>query len=309
MSDHFVSEAVYLTDPDGHGIEIYHDRPREVWEGKVWSRMTTEPLDVASLLGELAEPGGAPFTGLPPGTDMGHVHLQVADLEESVGFYRDVLGFELMAELFGSAAFFGAGGYHHHVGANIWHSRGASPAPAGRAALGHATIVLPNADERDRVAAASRMRARSPRARPDGVLVRDPSGINLLLTTAFVSASCPGRRPRACSPAASSGEDDGGALDPRQATGMLEAASLEGAAARSPTATRRAPATPRALAAAHAGSATPRPRWGRSPSPPTRIRPAAFSETATGSCTRSVASTQPSTASPSEPNDLPPADE
>ena len=94
MSDHFVSEAIYLTDPDGHGIEIYHDRPREVWEGKVGSRMTTEPLDVGDLLGELDDPATAPFTALPPGTDMGHVHLQVADIAEAMAFYRDVLGFE-----------------------------------------------------------------------------------------------------------------------------------------------------------------------------------------------------------------------
>jgi catechol 2,3-dioxygenase len=184
MSDHFVSEAVYLTDPDGHGIEIYHDRPREVWEGKVWSRMTTGPLDVGSLLSEIAEPEAEAFSGLPAGTDMGHVHLQVADLEETVGFYRDVLGFELMAELFGSAAFFGAGGYHHHVGGNTWHSRGASPAATGSAALRHATIVLPDADERDRVAARVADAGQEPRALAGGVLVRDPARIGLLLTAA-----------------------------------------------------------------------------------------------------------------------------
>jgi catechol 2,3-dioxygenase len=184
MSDHFVSEAIYLTDPDGHGIEIYHDRPREVWEGLVAERMTTDPLDVASLLGELEDPATAPFAGLPAGTDMGHVHLQVADVAETVGFYRDVLGFDLMAELFGSAAFLAAGGYHHHVGANTWHSRGAPPAPAGTAALRHATIVLPSAEERDRVTARVADSGGEPEARDDGVLVRDPSGIGLLLTDA-----------------------------------------------------------------------------------------------------------------------------
>jgi catechol 2,3-dioxygenase len=182
MSDHFVSEALYLADPDGHGIEIYRDRPREVWEGRVGVRMTTEPLDVADLLGELEDPAAAPFDGLPAGTDMGHVHLQVADVSEAVSFYRDVLGFDLMAELFGSAAFFGAGGYHHHVGANVWHSRGASPPPPGTAALRHATITLPDAAERDRVAARVADAGRDPEAQPDGVLVRDPSGIGLLLT-------------------------------------------------------------------------------------------------------------------------------
>jgi catechol 2,3-dioxygenase len=181
MSDHFVSEAIYLTDPDGHGIEIYCDRPRELWEGQVMSRMTTEPLDVASLLAELDDPATAPFDGLPAGTDMGHVHLQVADLPASVSFYRDVLGFDLMAELFGSAAFFGAGGYHHHVGANVWHSRGAAPPPDGTAALREATVVLPDAAERDRVAERVADAGQEPERRADGVLVRDPSGINLLL--------------------------------------------------------------------------------------------------------------------------------
>jgi catechol 2,3-dioxygenase len=181
MSDHFVSEAIYLTDPDGHGIEIYCDRPREVWEGQVMSRMSTEPLDVASLLAELDDPATAPFDGLPPGTEMGHVHLQVADVADAVSFYRDVLGFELMAELFGTAAFFGAGGYHHHVGANVWHSRGAQPPPQGTAALRHATVVLPTAAERDRVAGRVADAGQDPEPRPDGVLVRDPCGIRLLL--------------------------------------------------------------------------------------------------------------------------------
>ena len=177
MSDHFVSEAIYLTDPDGHGIEIYHDRPRVVWEGLVGSRMTTDPLDVADLLGELDDPATEPFDGLPAGTDMGHVHLQVADVAATIEFYRDVLGFDVMAELFGSAAFLAAGGYHHHVGANTWHSLGAPPPPPGTAALRHATIVLPDAAERDRVAARVADTGGEPEPRGNGVLVRDPSGI------------------------------------------------------------------------------------------------------------------------------------
>ena len=184
MSDHFVSEAIYLTDPDGHGIEIYHDRPREVWEGQVATRLVTSRSTSARCSGSSTTPARAPFDGLPAGTDMGHVHLQVADVPESIGFYRDVLGFALMAELMGSAAFLGAGGYHHHVGANVWHSRGAPPAPAGTARLFHATIVLPDADERDRVAARVAGAGQEPEAREDGVLVRDPSGIDLLLAAA-----------------------------------------------------------------------------------------------------------------------------
>lgn len=182
MSDHFVSEAIYLTDPDGHGIEIYHDRPRVVWEGLVGSRMTTDPLNVADLMGELDDPATEPFDGLPAGTDMGHIHLQVADVAATIDFYRDVLGFDVMAELFGSAAFLATGGYHHHVGANTWHSLGAPPPPPGTAALRHATIVLPDAAERDRVAARVAAAGSEPEARDDGVLVRDPSSIGLLLT-------------------------------------------------------------------------------------------------------------------------------
>src|SRR3954452_2813322 len=82
MSDHFVSEALYLSDPDRHGIEIYWDRPREIWEGKVADRMTTEPLDVQSILSELEDPASEPFDGMPAGTTMGHVHLKVAAIDE-----------------------------------------------------------------------------------------------------------------------------------------------------------------------------------------------------------------------------------
>jgi len=186
MSDHYVSEAVYLGDPDGHGIEIYADRPREVWEGQVMARMTTEPLDVNGLLAELDDPATAPFDGLVAGTVMGHVHLQVASTEDAVVFYRDVLGFEVMAEFVPSAAFFGAGGYHHHVGANTWRSRGATPPPPGSAALRHATVVLPDASERDRVAARVADAGQEPEAVDGGVLVRDPSGNALVLATQSV---------------------------------------------------------------------------------------------------------------------------
>ncbi|MEW6583818.1 MAG: VOC family protein, partial [Actinomycetota bacterium] len=149
MADHFVSEAIYLQDPDDHGIEVYCDRPRPQWEGQV-ARMTTESLNLGSLLGELDDPENAPFDGLPAGTDMGHVHLRVGDVEEAVRFYRDALGFELMARYGAQAAFLAAGGYHHHVGVNSWQSHGGAAAPPGSAALRLATIVLPDAAARDR---------------------------------------------------------------------------------------------------------------------------------------------------------------
>jgi catechol 2,3-dioxygenase len=182
LSDHAVSEAIYLRDPDHHGIEIYRDRPREAWEGHVAEQMTTLPLDVDDLLGELEEPAAAEFAGLPAGTDMGHVHLSVASIPESVEFYRDVLGFDMTAQLGEQAAFLSAGGYHHHVGANIWESLGAPPPPSGSAALRHATIVLPDEAERDRVAGRVADAGQEPEAREEGVLVRDPARNALLLT-------------------------------------------------------------------------------------------------------------------------------
>jgi catechol 2,3-dioxygenase len=182
LSDHDVSEAIYLRDPDRHGIEIYADRPRELWEGHVGERLTTLPLDVENLLAELADPATEPFDGLPDGTAMGHVHLRVADVDSTVAFYRDVLGMGLMAQLGAAAAFLSAGGYHHHIGGNTWESRGAAPAGPGFATLRLATIVLPDAAERDRVAARVADSGQEPQARPDGVLVRDPSGNLMLLT-------------------------------------------------------------------------------------------------------------------------------
>jgi catechol 2,3-dioxygenase len=182
LSDHFVSEAIYLNDPDRHGIEIYADRPRKVWEGKVGARMTTLPLDVDSLLGELDDPASETFEGLPGGTVMGHVHLKVSSVPETIEFYRDVVGFGLMAALGGQAAFFGAGGYHHHLGANTWESAGAPAPDKGSAALRHATIVLPSAGDRDELLRRIAGTGREPEAAPRGPLVRDPSGNAVVLT-------------------------------------------------------------------------------------------------------------------------------
>ncbi|HSP72628.1 MAG TPA: VOC family protein [Gaiellaceae bacterium] len=181
LSDHDVSEAIYLGDPDRHGIEVYAARPRERWEGQVMQRMTTLPLDTQSLLGELDDPQSEPFDGLPDGTTMGHVHLRVADIPATLEFYRDLLGFELMAEYGEQAAFLAAGGYHHHLGANTWESLGAPPPPPGSAALRHATIVLPGRPDRDRLLALVEEAGREVEETEDGPLVRDPSGNGLVL--------------------------------------------------------------------------------------------------------------------------------
>jgi catechol 2,3-dioxygenase len=181
LSDHRVSEAIYLRDPDYHGIEIYADRSREAWEGEVGELMTTLPLDVESLLGELEDAESEPFDGLAEGTVMGHVHLQVSEIPGTIAFYRDLLGFDLMAQLGPQAAFLSAGGYHHRVGANTWESAGAAPPPPGSAALRHATIVLPDAAERDRVAGVVSDAGLALEEEDGGPVVRDPSGNALLL--------------------------------------------------------------------------------------------------------------------------------
>ena len=170
LSDHAVSEAIYLRDPDYHGIEVYADRPREQWEGRVGQLMTTIPLDAGSLL---AEAGDGEFDGLPDGTTMGHVHLCVRDVDETIGFYRDTLGMGLTAQLGDQAAFLSAGGYHHHVGGNTWETRGAEPAPEGTARLLRFTIVLPDQEEVERTA-----------GRIGGTEARDPSGNALALAAA-----------------------------------------------------------------------------------------------------------------------------
>ena len=150
LSDHAVSEAIYLRDPDGHGIEIYSDRPREQWEGRVLELMTTIPLDTHDLLSELEDPATEPFDGLPDGTVMGHVHLRVAEIEPIVDFYGG-LGFQLMAQLGQQAAFLAVGGYHHHLGANTWESAGRPQPPPGHASLRHATMIVPGASRRELV--------------------------------------------------------------------------------------------------------------------------------------------------------------
>ena len=141
-SDHGVSEALYLTDPDGHGIELYRDRPRAEWPlvaGKL--TMTTDPLDARGLLAA-ALPQRA-WNGLEPETTVGHVHLHVADLVAAEHFYVELLGLDLMQRFGRQAVFVSAGGYHHHLGLNTWAGQGAPPAPAAAARLLCWELVVP----------------------------------------------------------------------------------------------------------------------------------------------------------------------
>ena len=154
LSDHGTHEAVYLPDPDGNGIEFAADRPRDRWPANQYSGGPA-PLDVDALLGTVEGEAVPPTAG--EGLRVGHVHLHVGDIDEALAFYRDVLGFELQANL-GTAAFVSAGGYHHHVGVNIWNGRGVGPRPPHTVGLEHWTVELASAadvaDVRARVEAA-----------------------------------------------------------------------------------------------------------------------------------------------------------
>ena len=187
QGDHWVSEALYLSDPDGNGIEIYRDRPRSVWkltDGRV--AMGTDPVDLRGVIDE-SDREGRSFTGLPEGTTIGHMHLQVRDIPEAQAFYEGVLGFDLMAEM-PSALFLSAGGYHHHIGMNIWHSRGASPAPEGSAGLRHFTVIMPSQAALDEVI--QRLAAASVNygAADNGIVIRDPSQNQIYFTIGAVSS-------------------------------------------------------------------------------------------------------------------------
>lgn len=183
FADHDVSEAIYLPDAEGNGIEIYCDRPRSAWQypgGRL--QMGTTSLDVEGLL-RLARERPVAWGGLPGRTIIGHIHLQVADLLATETFYRDMLGFEVTARLPG-AIFLAVDGYHHHLGANIWNGPGAPPPPLEAPGLRWFTLRLADA------AALTGVRARLdaagvPQVAQDGGwLARDPSGNGLLLTAA-----------------------------------------------------------------------------------------------------------------------------
>jgi catechol 2,3-dioxygenase len=182
-SDHLVSEALYLSDPDGNGIEIYRDRPRAEWpRAGDQLQMSTLPLDLDDVIGELRAATELQAS-VPSGTKIGHVHLQVSDLSEAERFYNGVLGFDVIVRGYPGALFVSAGGYHHHIGLNTWHSAGAAPAPEGSVGLRSFEIELP--DEPALEAVLARLDAASiPSTRQcDGVLARDPFGNGVVLRT------------------------------------------------------------------------------------------------------------------------------
>jgi len=173
MADHLVSEAVYLTDPDGLGIEVYADRPRERWrqEGGQLA-MTTDPLDVDDVLRAGA---GQPWTGLPPGTVIGHVHLFVGDLARAEEFYHAGLGMDKTVWSYPGALFLSAGGYHHHLGTNTW-AAGAPAATDEDARLLEWELVVPDAGAVERAAASLTEAGWAVDRAAGGAVARDPWG-------------------------------------------------------------------------------------------------------------------------------------
>jgi catechol 2,3-dioxygenase len=181
MSDHSVSEAVYLSDPDGLGIEVYADRARTSW--KTQDRqltMTTDPLDVQNLV---AASGDEPWTGMPPGTVLGHVHLYVQALADAERFYHSAVGFDKVVWSYPGALFMSAGGYHHHLGTNTW-AAGAPVSTDDDARLIEWEIVVPTRRDVDEAAAAIADAGFPTKRDGDGVAVRDPWGTQLRLVAA-----------------------------------------------------------------------------------------------------------------------------
>ena len=178
-SDHGISEAIYLFDPDGNELELAADRPREVWPDL--SRGFDGgplPLDTQALLALVASEEPRPHAD--PALRVGHVHVHVGDIEEGLHFYRDAVGFEVMT-LMPTAAFVSVGGYHHHLAFNTWRGEGVPSVPPGTVGLRHWTIELDTPDRVEQVASRVRAAGYDVEQRADGVLVRDPWDIPLLL--------------------------------------------------------------------------------------------------------------------------------
>jgi catechol 2,3-dioxygenase len=183
VADHIVSEAIYLNDPDGHGIEIYRDRPRQKWydqEGKLLT--DTKQLDIEGLLGEL-DGNKTPFDGLPDSTVMGHMHLHVSNIPDAENFYLGIIGLNKPPSTINlpSASFLSVGGYHHHLAVNTWAGVGAPPPPQEAACLLNYEILFPNQESLNTVL--QRLEASYIEAQHTdlGWLVRDPSQNAILL--------------------------------------------------------------------------------------------------------------------------------
>ena len=188
-SDHTISEAIYLADPDGNGIELAADRPREAWPSMADPSLgIIQPLDLNALAGLAAGEEVAPH--VDPAARVGHVHLYVGDIDAATRFYRDLIGFEVQMAIPG-AMFVSAGGYHHHIGFNTWRGRGIPSQPPGVVGLGYWTLILETADEMATVV--SRLNAAGAATEPHegGILARDPSGIAVHIRFERIGSSRP----------------------------------------------------------------------------------------------------------------------
>jgi catechol 2,3-dioxygenase len=184
-SDHLVSEALYLSDPEGNGIELYRDRPRDQWpvrDGVL--QMDTLPLDLDGVLGELRREDAN--AGMPAGSRIGHVHLNVGDLAAAEAFYSGALGFDVTVRGYPGALFVSAGGYHHHLGLNTWAGEGAPPPPPGCRGLREFEILLPNEwaleELERRISEKGIEYQRGGEGDEDVLRLTDPSGNRLALT-------------------------------------------------------------------------------------------------------------------------------
>lgn len=177
-SDHIVSEAIYLTDPEGNGIEVYVDRPVSNWHGQNGElRLASNPLDVQDLL---KAAGGVNWSGFPPAGIIGHVHLQVGDTKEADHFYRDVLGLGIAANYPG-ASFYGSGGYHHQIAGNVWNSRRAGRRPRGTAGLDNVEIILRDVADVAKISAHAEDAGIAITNHPGGTTLHDPWGTAITL--------------------------------------------------------------------------------------------------------------------------------
>lgn len=182
FADHLVSEAIYLADPDGNGIEIYRDRPRQTWQmvdGQI--KMAADPLDIESILEEL-NGHDQTWPGLDPETKIGHIHLHVANINKAENFYNNILGFDMILRYGPSASFLSAGGYHHHIGINTWNGAGAPPPPPDAVGLRYFVVELPDQDELEQILTQVRNAAIAIHEQDNGWLVHDPAANGLLLT-------------------------------------------------------------------------------------------------------------------------------
>lgn len=182
FADHLVSEALYLMDPEGNGIEIYSDRPRHQWkfDGEERLQMATLPLDIESLLLELSGESKEDLTAVFDGARIGHVHLKVTDTRRSLDFYQRILGLDLVLD-WGSAVFLSVSGYHHHVGINTWESLGGPSFMNGCTGLEYFTISVPDRNFINEISSRLKEISQIHSQAPDQVLISDPDGIQLLI--------------------------------------------------------------------------------------------------------------------------------